>query len=323
MWNFGYFKTIIAFAMLFCFLHSCQIKTDGELQYHKPQPEKGYNFPYLIFLPTNMPTDKELTMIVAPNNTGQVTDEFKKHIEKARRQATKPFYPGNYIASKLNLPLLVPIFPRSRKESRVYTHSLDRDVMLKKASPLKRIDLQLLAMHENALDTLRKRGFNLKEKFLMVGFSASGSFANRFSLIHPGKLLAVAAGGLNGILMLPEDTLRNQGLVYPLGTADFDSLFNKPFNKQAFKSLPQFLYMGELDDNDAAPYSDAYSEKERQLIFKLLGKKMLPDRWNRCRGIYKSNGVNAVIRTYKNTAHENPEAVKNEILKFFRKTITD
>jgi len=312
---------IIFLTIVVLLIAGCSHKPKGELLYMQPAPEAGFNFPYLIFIPKEMPQNQELTMIVAPNNTGQVTDDFKKHIEKARRQATKPFYPGNYIASKLNLPLLVPIFPRSRKESRVYTHSLDRDVMLKKASPLKRIDLQLLAMHENALDTLRKRGFNLTEKFLMVGFSASGSFANRFSLIHPGKLLGIAAGGLNGILMLPEDTLKNQGLVYPVGTADFDSLFKKPFNKQAFKSLPQFLYMGELDDNDAAPYSDAYSEKERQLIYEHLGKTMLPDRWNRCREIYKSNGINAVIKTYKNTAHENPEEVKNEIVSFFRAII--
>ncbi len=316
-------KRIIVLTIAALIFISCKQSYNGELLYMQSMPEKGFNFPYLLFLPEDMPRDQELTLIVEPNNTGMVTDDFKKHIEKAQRQATRPFYTGNFLANELKNPLLVPIFPRSRKESRVYTHSLDRDVMLKKKPPLQRIDLQLLAMKENALDTLRRRGFRVREKFFMTGFSASGTFANRFSLIHPEKLLGVAAGGLNGILMLPNDTLHEQALIYPIGIADFDSIFNKPFNAEKFKSLPQFLFMGEMDDNDAAPYSDAYGEKERRLIYNLPGKTMLPERWDRCKEIYKSHSTNATMKTYENVGHENTARIKNDVLHFFTKLIAN
>ncbi len=48
MWNFGYFKTLTAITIILCLLQSCQKAFDGELIYHKPQPEKGYYYPYIL-----------------------------------------------------------------------------------------------------------------------------------------------------------------------------------------------------------------------------------------------------------------------------------
>lgn len=50
---------------------------------------------------------------------------------------------------------------------------------------------QLLAMVEDAGARLKMMGYSTGSQFLMVGFSASGTLANRFTLIHPDRVKAV------------------------------------------------------------------------------------------------------------------------------------
>jgi hypothetical protein len=302
-------------------MFGCSKVKNGTLEFVEANAEKGFYYPYFLFIPDDASKDSEIPLVVESNNSGFLDDNLKAHIEKAERTATIDYYIGNFVSRKLNLPLLVPVFPRFESDSHLYTHSLDRDIVLKQDEHLKRIDLQLLNMFEDARMRLEEMGFKTDDQFLMTGFSASGTFANRFSLIHPEKVKAVAAGGLNGLLMLPEIERKGRELIYPVGTYDFEALFGKSFNPGAFQSTPQFLFMGELDDNDAIPYSDAFDEPERQIIYELLGKEMQPQRWEASQMIYDSLGINATIKTFEGIGHEHPENVKNEVVEFFREVL--
>lgn len=302
-------------------LSACHNNKHSDLHFVKSNPGKGFNYPYFLFIPDGTPLDTELVLIIEPNNSGFVDDDLTKHIEKAERTATKDFYIGNYVAQELKYPLLVPVFPRSKSTSKIYTHSLDRDVMLQNDNLLERIDLQLLAMFNDAQTKLKALNMNTSDQFLMTGFSASGTFANRFTLLHPNKVRAVAAGGLNGLLALPIDSIENKKLNYPLGTNNFKDLLNQEFQKKTFLNTPQFYFMGGLDENDAVPYDDAFDADERGLIYELLGKEMLPTRWKTCVDIYKNEGVNAIIKSYENMGHEHPDKVKQEIVEFFNRRI--
>lgn len=313
-------KFIVVLAMTF--LQACTDKNPGgELVYTEKNTESGFNFPYFLFIPDKMNAENKPVLIVEPNNSGFADDDLQKHIEKAKRTASREFYTGNYVARKLGYPLLVPVFPRTKTNWKIYTHAFDRDVACQKENDLERIDLQLLAMVEDAQKKLAEMGFQLNEKFLMTGFSASGTFVNRFTAVHPEKVLASAAGGINGLLILPLEKLENESLNFPLGVNDFQDLFGKPFNTEAFKNTPQYLFMGELDDNDAIPYEDSYDLDERELVFKLLGEEMQPARWQKCGEIYKRENVNATIKTFPGIGHEQPEAVKDEIVAFFKNHI--
>ncbi len=305
------------------FLLSCSNEFNGgRLTFHEANPEKGFNFPYYLFIPDGMDRSKEQILIVEPNNSGFADDDFEKHREKAKRTAGIDFYTGNYVARELNCPLLVPVFPRSKSTWKIYTHAFDRDLARQQGNELERLDLQLLAMTKDARQALAAEGYRLREQFLMTGFSASGTFVNRFTAVHPEKVMAAAAGGLNGLLILPVDKLENQPLNFPLGVNDFPALFRKEFDSVAFKNTPQFLFMGELDDNDAIPYEDGYDVDERELVYKLLGREMQPARWNNCKKVYMQKGVNASIVTFSEIGHEQPESVKEEIVLFFRKKVT-
>lgn len=304
-------------------LVSCEKEPAGELLLIEKDPGKGFNFPYYLFIPDQLSDSSEKYLIVEPNNTGIATDDFQLHLEKAGRTASKDFYLGNYLAANLKFPLVVPVFPRSKITGNMYTHSLDRDVMLQKGNELERPDLQLLQMIADARQKLRERGIETKPEILMTGFSASGTFANRFSLIHPDRVKAVAAGGLNGILMLPLSEEKGYELNFPAGTNDFETLFGKAFDSTAFKNTPQLLFMGALDENDALPYDDAYDPGEREAITAVLGAQMLPERWNNSRKLYAREGVKAQVKTFLNIGHEHPEQVKQEILGFFRRSLEE
>ena len=228
---------LIAFFSLIT-LASCSRGTDKHLIEVNADSRKGFNFPYLLYIPETISDKEELKLIVEPNNSGFANDKLSEHLEKARRTASIDFYAGNYISRKLGYPLLVPVFPRPESEWKIYTHALDRDAILQKDNPLERLDLQLIRMMEDARDTLQKLGYPTAERVLMTGFSASGTFVNRFSLIHPDRVFALAAGGLNGLLMLPVKEIKGQQLDYPLGINDFTELFSSTFDSATFKKIP-------------------------------------------------------------------------------------
>ena len=315
-------RQFVFFLMVLSLLSCSGIKNRNLIEI-EADPGKGFNFPYLLFLPDSISDQKELFLIVEPNNSGFVNDKLGEHLEKARRTASIDYYIGNYISGKLGYPLLVPVFPRPESDWKIYTHALDRDAILQKDNPLERLDIQLVRMIEDARDTLLRLGYPTKDRVLMAGFSASGTFANRFSLIHPERIFALAAGGLNGLLMLPVSKINGIGLNYPLGTNDFSQLFNEPFDSAAFRNTPQYLFMGGLDDNDAVLFDDGYDPEERAAVFKAIGEKMQPDRWNTCREIYMNAGINATIITYDSLGHKHPPEVMENILSFFISAIEE
>ena len=147
----------------------------------------------------------------------------------------------------------------------------------------------------------------------MNGFSASGSFTNRFLFLHPEIIQAAAMGGLNGELMLPLKQYQNHSFNYPLGIGDFKKLFKKTFNSVSYKKIPQYIYMGQLDTNDAVQFEDAYNDSERRLINLTLGDNV-QERWKACQSIYTQEGINAQFTTYEEVGHWTTSAVNMDVI---------
>ncbi len=283
----------------------------------KALPNKGFNFPFLLKIPSSIDTNY---LVVETNNTGSVSDDLEVHYRSAKKAIVGNAV-GPWVAKKLNSPIMIPVFPRSKTDWEIYTHALDRDTLLVDSGDLKRLDLQLLAMISQAKKELRKHSVKVHDKVILTGFSASGSLANRFSMLHPDSLKLVVAGGLNGILMLPVDKVSDKKLNYPLGVNDFKNITGTDFNRTKWSSLPQFLFMGENDTNDAVKYDDAYSDTERKTIHSALGQNMQPERWAKCQDIYKENKVNVVFHTYENIGHGTNLKIHNDILSFVKENI--
>lgn len=292
----------------------------GELIEISAAPEKGFNFPYLLFLPPPADGKKYDYLLVETNNTGRGSDDFEVHRSAATALARDSSV-GNFVAKALRIPLLVPVFPRPISTKDVYTHSIDRDTILISSGPLKRLDLQLLAMIADARPRLEGMGRPVRSKVLINGFSASGLFANRFAILHPNAVAAAAFGGINGFITLPVGELKSRALAFPVGIADLEKITGHPFDRGAYLAIPQFGYMGAEETNDAVVYPDAYSDEERTLIFELLGRKMMPDRWEAVQAVYQTEKVPIQFKTYPGIGHGTDGRINKEVAEFFRGAI--
>lgn len=214
----------------------------------------------------------------------------------------------------------MPCFDRPETNWEQYTHALDRDTILITDGPLARIDRQLLAMIGDAGNVLKDKNIVVNEKVLLNGFSASGSFVNRFTALYPEKVAGTAAGGINSMAILPVENLNGMKLIYPVGIADIQEIAGLNYQPKQFASVPQFYYMGENDENDALPHDDAYSDLERELVIGTLGEDMAV-RWENCRKIYESQGVDAEFHTFPGVGHETTAENDAEIVSFFMKVM--
>jgi hypothetical protein len=280
-------------------------------------PDKGFHFPYVLFIPKTGEGKPSSYLLVEPNNTGRVSDDFEVH-RTAAISLARDSSVGNFVAAKLGLPLVVPVFPRPGSLDQLYTHSLDRDSILLSEGPMKRLDLQLIAMVKDARERLAAMGRPVNQKILLNGFSASGLFANRFTFLHPEAVAAAAYGGVNAFIMLPIAELDSQPLNFPLGLADFAKIAGHPFDRTAYQAVPQFAYMGEKDENDAVVHSDAYSEEDQALVFKLLGRTLIPDRWKAVEAVYQKEHLPVQFKTYQGIGHGTDGTINREVAEFYR-----
>ncbi len=276
--------------------------------------QKGFNFPYYLFIPKSVDREKGIHMLVETNNTGKCSDDFDVHDQRARSLVDHSH--ANKIARRLNVPLLVPTFPRPGSQWRTYTHSLDEDTLMIKTGALRRIDLQLIEMIKDAQELLRENDIQVKDQVFMHGFSASGTFVNRFAILHPGIVRAVAAGGVNSIPTFPTGQWRDTVLPYPIGIADLKEIADIDFDENAYKKVSQYIYMGDLDRNDTTLFRDAYDEEDAKLIRTLIGEEM-PKRWQVSQSIYKELEVPAQMVTYNGTSHAIRSEMIDDIVKFF------
>lgn len=282
------------------------------------RPSAGFNYPYILRLPSNLSLDRHV-LLAETNNTGAPSDDPELHLRAALELSKTGL--GGHVAEELGLPMLMPVFPRPLAASHVYTHMLDRDTLEIRRGPLLRIDLQLIAMIDDAKRSLEQQGTPVDEKVLLTGFSASAKFANRFTALHPQRVRAVATGGMNGLAMLPLARLDDRTVLYPLGVADVFALTAAPFDMATWSRVPQFLFMGSEDTNDAVAFDDGYSAQERAFVYDAIGRSMLPTRWNRCRDIYAESGANATFKTFSGIGHGTNRAIRSEVAEFFRSVL--
>ncbi|RKU10985.1 hypothetical protein C6503_19015 [Candidatus Poribacteria bacterium] len=297
-------------------------------------PTEGFNFPYYLFIPQGINLNKPVHLLVEPCNTG--VSRTRKSLDRKTKALAEASY-ATVIAKRLRVPLLVPVFPRpggdqvlvpissrpGKDQWQAYTHALDRDTLLIRDGDLKRIDLQLINMIAHAQRLLRHNNMKVNEKVFMNGFSASGTFANRFAILHPTVVRAVATGGINGIPTFPTERWDDVTMRYPVGIADVKEVADIAFDEKAYKRVSQYIYMGALDDNDTVPYRDAFDEVDAELVKSLIGAKMMPDRWDMSQSIYKALEIPAQFVTYENTGHQIKGEMIDDIVAFFQANSED
>lgn len=271
----------------------------------------GFSSSYYLYA-TDEAGPRPTFILVLPNNTGHTDDDASVH----RRSAAAMSFMGHLAFSGMDLAILVPEFPRPSRHDRIYTHALDRDCLTTKADGLRRLDLQLVAMIDDATRRLRAEGHRVEDKVLMAGFSASGMFVNRFVMLHPERVKAAAIGSPGGWPIAPAERWLGERLDYPVGIADVAELAERPVDLSEVGKVPMFFFLGDRDANDSVPYSDSYDDRERELVLKLFGKTPF-DRWDTARRVYETAGLDAEFHLYPGVGHAITLGEIGDVRRFF------
>lgn len=280
-------------------------------------PSNGFSYPYFIYVPPALRDAKEAkvkqTILVLPNNTGKIDDNMKVHEDYITRRT------GQYtdVASKLGVIVLVPVFPRPETDWKIYTHALDRDSLITDKKEYKRFDLQLIGMIDHARRSLGRDKIKTDKRVMMMGFSASGMFSDRFAFLHPNRVKAAAVGSPGGWPIAPAGAYNDKKLRYPIGVDDLKAVSGRGLKMSALRKVSFFVYMGDKDDNDSVPFGDGYEEADKELIFELFGKTPV-ERWEISKKLYQDNKLRAEFKLYPGIKHTITKEMMADIMAFLQ-----
>jgi dienelactone hydrolase len=269
----------------------CKVEA-SRLSEHAPAP--GFRWPYLLLAPRSADAT---TLLVIPNNTGFHSDD----LELLRASATCELSREVAMADRLNVAVLVPMFPRTPE---VYTHALSRDALATTTPEIARVDLQLIAMIDHARSIL---GEGIRPRVLMSGFSASGSFTGRFAMLHPERVLAAAIGSPGGWPLAP-----SVEWTYPVGVSDVPALTGAKVDLAALRKVSLFLFLGDQDENDSVPFRDSFTAEDEALLMKQFGTTPVA-RWDASRRLYEVAKLRATFKLYPGVAHQISQEMAEDV----------
>lgn len=270
--------------------------------------EKGINISSIVAVP--LIENISINMIFEANNmeSEKNSDILSQGIDTLRRLSI--------LTQEEPGIIVVPLIP-SYKDA-PYFQQLSKECFdLPKDDLLYRVDEQIVRMITKTKNmVLNEFGINLDNKIFLNGYSSSGVFAQRFSLLYPEVIDAVCIGGASGSIPVPSDDLN-----YPLGVKDYEELTGKKFNFEQYKDIKFRYYVGEYEtvkksnsrcdeDGRNAPMHDMsyfarsvpveVGKKQRELF----GKDMF-ERANRTIQVLKSLGLNIEHHIIKGRGHNN------------------
>ena len=292
-------------------LRTCQLDP-ARASMHSAKQSAGFYWPYLLYMPQK---GRALFLLAAPNNTGFETTDPELLAADGACTAERTAA----LADHLGTPVLVPLFPRPPvpgQEESLYLHALTRASLLTKIPEYARVDLQFIAMLDDAASTLANQGMKVSRRILITGFSASGSFASRFAMLHPDRVLAVAAGSPGGWPIVPVTKDGGSALPYPVGIDDLKPLTGTTPALSSLRRVAWFFFLGDRDTHDSVPYRDSFSKADESLISQRFGSSPVT-RWKEAERLYRVKGLDARFKLYPGVGHEVSREMQDDIYAFF------
>jgi dienelactone hydrolase len=219
--------------------------------------------------------------------------------------------------------VLVPLFPRPPApppENNLYLHALSRASLQVRDAALARVDLQLIAMIDDARAALARAGRKIQPRVLIDGFSAAGMFANRFAVLHPDRTLAASIGSPGGWPIAPVADDHGRPLPYPLGVADVEVLTGRRLDRDGLRKVRFLFQLGDADTNDSVTDRDGYSSAAEAVVMRLFGKTPVA-RWPAAQRLYEAAHLRARFVLYPGVGHTLTPEMRADIEALFRATL--
>lgn len=205
---------------------------------------------YLIAIPEEFNENCNI-VVESYNSGGRQKDNYEENILSALND-------GNAIENTLieaieDAPIVLPITPD------LIGHP-DCQQLAVEAIKEEEIDFKFLKCIEEAkqkiLELSEKK---VSDKIFLNGYSASGVFAQRFALIYPEIVDRCLIGGAVGTIPIPSDEID-----YPIGIKNYEELFGKKFDEEAYKNIQFGYYVAEYEERELGSY-DIKGERVTEL----------------------------------------------------------
>ena len=288
-------------------------------------PEDGFHWPYYIYIPEETVINEPTRLIVESNNPMRSND-MSDHEDRAYETARY-----NPYSNALNIPIIVPAFPRFEEFPEGYEPgyyiALDEDALASETEVLERLDKQLINMIDHVQDHLAEKSnselneLDLKERIFITGDSASGSFANRFTKLHPERVRAITTGAQDYII-LPFENIGTEEFNYPSGVNDFRDYTGENFDLDAYKEVAKFYTAGILEGTLNEFAGSLKDPEQREAVRNVFGTGLL-ERWDNVEDEYNNYNIPVQFKIYNATSHEIRHDMIEDRINFFEANLGD
>jgi len=322
--NFFGMILFLALFLIICQPARSQI-TPGELTFHEANDTIMYN--WFSYVPASI-SKSELSYVLITGIRGSWSEErdiydyyYNEATEISRSEAQMRItYADNY-----KYILLVPVIPRGYMDGEYhYPAVFPRKAMLNSThSFLRRPDLKINLMIDELKRLLRDNGYNINNKVFVDGFSVGSCFAQRYCLLHPERVQAIAAGQCGGAMTVPGSDYNGTDMNWPVGISDYQSLVGYGFNMSSYQQVPQFIYIG--DQDNGPPSTMVFYTVERGGIFTQSQIDFLNENFgdsdpvrleNQC-AYMTEMGCNITFKLYPGVGHTVTSNMIADIFNFF------
>lgn len=286
----------------------------GEITYNKADDQIPYD--WYGYIPKSIDPSKEINIWITGVHGNLITDTYNDISEESRRMIE-----GRIPLSETSqYVLLVPVIPRPQS-SNVYAVSFPRAVFLDQTWDfVKRPDEKVILMIDQLIDDLEDDHYQVNQKVIIDGFSAGAMFAQRFTLLHPDRVQAMAAGQCGGGITLPLVNYGETALDWPLGINDFSSLVGSDFDLEAYQQVPQFIFIGDQDVNNSTVKTfntDVWESSEVVFLDNTFGSSDPVRLQNQVEYLIQNGFENMHFRMYTGVAHSYTDTMILDVMNFF------
>jgi len=275
------------------------------------------DYDWFSYIPNNL--DKEgLNYILVTGLHGNIgSPNYEDVVEESRKQT------GWKIpwADNEGLIILIPVIPKNYEYQPV---DFDLISFNSTIDPFyQRPDLRLNLMIDSLVGDLTIDGYNVSEKVFIEGFSSGGMFAQRYALLHPERIKAIAAGQCGGTFVLPQDTYNEKEINWPVGINDFHSLVGYDFKLDAYVKISQFIFIGDQDVGASTlwlPGSQTLwrSQKQIDFLIETFGETDPVRIENQINYLNSIGFDNIIFKMYPGVGHTYSDEMLSDLLAFFR-----
>jgi hypothetical protein len=179
-----------------------------------------------------------------------------------------------------------------------------------------RPDLKVNNIISELMNNLTDAGYSPYNRILVAGFSAGGMWSNRYTLLHPERVLAAAMGQAGGWLAMPLAEHNGSTLNWPMGVNNFYNLTGTAYNKhELLKNVSQFIFIG--DQDTTSTYCEGYPSCQNITIW----GETDPERLENQSKYLASNNYSVHFELYEGIGHAYTTYMKNDIFDFFETAI--